>query len=88
MELRWQQVAMAELWWCYGERGATLGEAERAGGSESRRVGGVVGARRLNERSGLTSWANTGVLPPRGGHGPEPVSHGTARERGFRHRHR
>jgi len=88
VELRWQQVAVAELWWCYGERGAALGEAERAGGSESGRVDGVAGVRCLSARAGLTGRANTGVLPPRGSQGLWPVGHDTTRGRGFRRRHR
>ena len=64
------------------------GEAERAGGSESGRVDGVEGARRLCARAGLTGRANAGVLPSCGGHGLWTIGHYRARRRGFSHRDR
>ena len=51
-----------------------LEEAERVGGSESGRVDGAVGVRCLSVCLSLTGLANTGVLPPRGGHGLWPVA--------------
>ena len=68
-------MATAELRWCCGELDAALGEAERAGASESEQVNGVAGARCLSARSGLTGQANADVLPPRGGHGLWLVGH-------------
>ena len=76
--LRWWRAvaAAAVLRWCSARR---CGEAERTRGCESERVDGVVGARCLSARSGLTSQANVDVLPPHSGHGLWSVSHDAAR---------
>ena len=58
-----------------GELGAALGEAKRAGGSESGRVNGVAGAWCLSAHSGLTGQGNADVLLSRGSHGLWPVGH-------------
>ena len=79
---------MVELQWCCDELGAALEEVERAGGSESGQVDVVAGARCLSVCSGLTSRANTGVLPPCSGHSLWPVGHDATHERGFRRHHR
>ena len=72
----------------HSECGGALGEAERVGGSESGRVDGVAGARRLSARSFLTSQANTGMLLPCSGHDLWSVGHDAMCGRGFRRRHR
>ena len=74
-----RRAVVVELRWCCGELGAALGEAERAGGSESGRVNGVAGAWCLSACLGLTSQANAGMLLPCGVHGLWPVSHDAAR---------
>ena len=79
VELCRRRAAMAELRWCCRELVVVLGEAERAGGSESGRVNGVAGVRCLSARSGLIGWVNASVLQPRGGHGLWLISHDTAR---------
>ena len=61
IRLHWWWAAVASL-------ARRCGEVERASGSESGRVDGVVGTWCLSACLGLTDKDNTGMLPPHGGH--------------------
>ena len=82
--LRLWRAVVAELRWCLARR---YGEVERARGSESGRVDGVVGAQRLSAFLGLNDQANAGMLPPHNIHGLWLVGHDAACGREFRRRH-
>jgi len=83
-------VGSERLWQSYGGAAVSLAprlerqseqEGVRAGGSESRRVNGVAGARCFSACSSLTEWANASVLPPHGGHSLWPIGHDAMRGR-------